>query len=542
MYQINTVFKKIKATAIISSALFISLILFSYKTSLKKEQLLPPAKKPNILFVISDDQSYPHTSAYGFKAINTPAFDRIAKEGALFTNAIVASPGCSPSRAAILTGRNCWQLEEAGTHASGFSKKYITYPDLLEEAGYFVGFTGKGWGPGDWSKSGRSRNPAGTDFNKIKLNNNPPGIASNDYAANFSDFLSQREKDQPFCFWFGAFEPHRFFSEGKGLKSGKKLEDVVVPSFLPDKPEVRSDILDYCMEIEWFDTQLAKVISMLEKSGELDNTIIVVTSDNGMAFPRAKANTYEFGIHVPLAIRWGNNIKAGTRINNVVSLIDIAPTILEAAGVIHPGNKPGNYPIEGISMLSVLTNKKRAAKDTLRTGVYSSRERHSFARWNNFSYPQRALRTNEFLYIRNFKPELFPAGDPQKLEKDSTTGEMKLGAPHSGYNDIDASPTLDFLVKNRDDKSVSEYFHLAVDKRPAEELYNIKKDPSCLNNLAKNPAFQKTRNELKKRMDSYLRKTNDPRIMGKGDIFETYPRYEGVSRDYPPHSNSIQQK
>jgi len=118
---------------------------------------------------------------------------------------------------------------------------------------------------------------------------------------------------------------------------------------------------------------------------------------------------------------------------------------------------------------------------------------------------------------------------------------MKLGPPHSGYHDIDASPTLDFLVRNRDEKEVSEYFHYAIDVRPAEELYDIKKDPACLNNLAKDRAFLKTRNLLKNRMDSYLRKTNDPRVTGNGDIFETYPRYEGVSRDFPPHLKSMQQ-
>ncbi len=541
MYIASDVLQKVRIRGVVFLTLLITFTLLSNKGSIKKTNLTQRDKRPNILFVISDDQSYPHASAYGYKAINTPAFDRIAREGALFTNAIVASPGCSPSRASILTGRNCWQLEEAGTHASSFPQKYITYPDLLERAGYLIGFTGKPWAPGDWSKSGRKRNPAGTEYNKIKLTNNPSGISNIDYAANFSDFLSKREMNQPFCFWFGATEPHRVFSQGIGLKNGKKSEDVEVPAFLPDNSEVRNDILDYCFEIEWYDKQLSKIISLLEKSGELDNTIIVVTSDNGMAFPRAKANTYEFGIHVPLAIRWGMNIRAGTKINNVVSLIDLAPTFLEAAGVKHPGTKTGDNTMEGISMLTILTNKKRTVKDTLRTGVYSSRERHSFARWNNLSYPQRALRTNDYLYIRNFKPNLWPAGDPQKMEKESISSQMKLGPQHSGYHDIDASPTLDFLVRNRDEKEVSEYFHYAIDVRPAEELYDIKIDPACLNNLAKDRAFLKTRNLLKNRMDSYLRKTNDPRVTGNGDIFETYPRYEGVSRDFPPHLKSMQQ-
>src|SRR5690554_2681597 len=127
------------------------------------------SKPPNILFAISDDQSYPHASAYGSQWVQTPAFDRVAEEGVLFLNAFSASPGCSPSRAALLTGRNAWQIEDAGTHASEFPSKFVVYPDLLENAGYFVGYTQKGWGPGNWKISGRTRNPAGELYNKHKL-------------------------------------------------------------------------------------------------------------------------------------------------------------------------------------------------------------------------------------------------------------------------------------------------------------------------------------------------------------------------------------
>src|SRR5262245_32846001 len=105
---------------------------------------------PNILLAIADDWSWPHAGAYGCQFVQTPAFDRVAKEGVLFTRAFCASPGCSPSRAALLTGRPTWQLEHAGTHASSFSKDLAVYPDVLEAAGYHVGFTGKGWGPGNF--------------------------------------------------------------------------------------------------------------------------------------------------------------------------------------------------------------------------------------------------------------------------------------------------------------------------------------------------------------------------------------------------------
>ncbi len=486
------------------------------------------AGRPNILIVISDDQSYPHASAYGYKAVQTPGFDRIAKEGILFTNAYAASPGCSPSRAALLTGRNDWQLEEAGTHASSFPSKYLVFPDILEQNGYVVGYTGKGWGPGNWKISGRARNPAGTEYSSVKMAKSLEGISNIDYAANFKIFLNKKESDKPFCFWFGAHEPHRAFSKGIGLKNGKKLEDVVVPSFLPDRPEVRSDILDYCYEIEWFDKHLSAIIDMLEKSGELKKTLIVVTSDNGMAFPRAKANAYEYGAHVPLAISWPGHFERGRRIDQIVSLIDIAPTILDAAGINFTNVK---YPIAGRSLIRLLSGSEiESINNANPYEAYISRERHSSSRWNNLGYPQRAIRSGSYLYIRNFEPKRWPAGDPQDMIKDSLTGKLRKGPAYGAFYDIDASPTLELLKTHAIDKNLAPFFHLAVDKRDAEELYDVKKDPECLRNLAKLSSYKNLKDKISRKLENYLRNTNDPRMAGKGDVFETYPRYEGVSR------------
>ena len=199
------------------------------------------ADRPNILIAIADDQSWVHTSAAGYPAVKTPAFDRVCRHGVRLTQCIAGSPGCSPSRAALLTGYHHWQLEEAGTHDSSFPKRLITFPDRLEQVGYFVGCTGKGWGPGNWKVSGRARNPAGTAFDQ--KHSKPPfkGISKNDYAANFAEYLRSRPKGQPFCFWYGATEPHREYEPGSGLKSGKQLKEAVVPPFLPDVAAIRSD-------------------------------------------------------------------------------------------------------------------------------------------------------------------------------------------------------------------------------------------------------------------------------------------------------------
>ncbi len=473
------------------------------------------AQRPNILIAISDDQSYPHASAYGCAGIRTPAFDRVAAAGVLFTNAFTPAPGCSPMRAAFLTGRHIWQIEHAGTHASSFPKEYDSFQDRLEAAGYTVGFTGKGWAPGNWKVSGRSRNPAGPAFQQRKMKS-PRGIRNTDYAGNFVDFLDQREKDRPFSFWYGASEPHRGFDKGIGVRSGMKREDADVPPFLPDTPEIRSDILDYCYEIQWFDHHLERMLDTLEERGELANTIVIVTSDNGMAFPRAKANVFEYGIHMPLAIAWPAKVPGQRTVADLVDLIDVTATIYRATGV----SAPRTHPIAGRSLLDLL--EKRGS--LTRQSVFSGRERHSSSRFNTLGYPQRCIRTQTHLYIRNFRPERWPAGAPRKLTKG------KLGREHGGYHDIDGCPTLTQLIQERGDPIIGRYLDLAVAKRPAEELFDIRKDPGCLVNLAAIPKHDELRESLARELIAYLTETGDPRATAadSGDIFESYPRYSGL--------------
>lgn len=482
------------------------------------------ARRPNILLAISDDQSFHLTSFAGYQAVSTPAFDRVAREGVYFKNGFAASPGCSPSRAALLTGRHPWQIEQAGTHASSFPQRYVVFPELLEQAGYAVGMTGKGWGPGNWEISGRKRNPAGPGFSK--RTNEPPtkAMSKNDYAGNFQDFLAQREKGKPFYFWFGATEPHRAYERGSGLKAGKRLADAPPPPFLPDSPEIRGDLLDACLEIEWFDRHLAAMIKQLEDAGELDHTVIIVTADNGFPFPRAKANVYEHGIHVPLAIRWPARVPGGRQVDDLVGFVDLTATILEAAGVRHPNP---DVPMAGRSIMNILTSRGSGLVDSTRDAVYASRERHSSSRYNNWTYPQRALRTQQYLYIRNFRPDRWPAGDPIVLNAKGVPE-----GPHSGYKDIDGGPSLDFLIAKADDPKLGRFLQLSVAKRPAEELFDITADPGCLNNLAADPQHASTRAALAKRMEDYLRQTGDPRVLDGGEIWETYPRYSPI-RSFP---------
>jgi uncharacterized sulfatase len=502
---------------------------------------------PNILFVISDDQSYFHTSFAGSKFVNTPGFDRIAKEGVYFTNCYAGSPGCAPSRSALITGRHHWQNEQSGQHASSWMKKHVPFIDELGANGYQLGRTGKGVGPFQYARNEndslwRRTNAAGIAHSEVKFkegSEQPPttGISKLDYFANFKHFMDDVRKEEPFFFWFGGYEPHRVFEKGSWKKMGKKLEDVKVPSFLPDTKEIRGDLLDYAVEIEWFDQQLVKMLDYLEAIGELENTIIIITSDNGMAFPRAKANSYEYGAHVPLAIRYPKKFGTGRVINDMIGFLDFAPTILEVTKT-----KPKKMlPIRGKSFLGVLELKKYSAENSNRKYSYVGRERHSSSRYANLGYPQRSIFSDNYALIWNLKPERWPAGAPQKYDPNDTTRLLPIyGIDTHGtyisdaaFTDIDDCPTKTFLIENYENDSIAPYFRLAHDKRPEFELYDVTNDPSCLNNLYNDPNFKETAERLWEVLQNELSDSRDTRLVGpEKEVFDTYKRYSRM-RSFP---------
>ena len=255
-----------------------------------------PTPPPNILFAIADDVSYPHMGAYGTSWVSTPAFDRVAREGVLFNRAYTPNAKCAPSRSIVLTGRHSWQLGAAANHWPYFPQEYRTYAEALADHGYHVGYTGKGWGPGvAVDAQSKPRQLAGTPFQEHTLAPPAEHVSGNDYAANFAAFLGARPEGQPFCFWYGGLEPHRAYQFGVGLGEGRRQPGDVgrVPAYWPDTEAVRTDMADYAFEIEHFDQHLERMLSLLEERGELSNTLVVVTADNGMPFPRAKGQAYE---------------------------------------------------------------------------------------------------------------------------------------------------------------------------------------------------------------------------------------------------------
>jgi len=513
------------------------------------EKALHP-KRPNILFAISDDQSFMHTSFAGSKIVNTPAFDRIASEGVYFTNCIAGSPGCAPSRSSIVTGRHHWQNEQSGQHASSWMKKHVPFVDLLVHNGYATGMTGKGVEPFQYARYERDslwrvENAAGRTYNNIRYEDNSSfderparGISNINYFANFKYFMEKVRNDKPFFFWYGGLEPHRVYEQDSWKGTNKDIRDAVVPEFLPDNEIIRGDLLDYAVEIDWFDLHLQRMLEYLEEIDELDNTIVVVTSDNGLSFPRAKANCYEYGIHVPLAIRYPKEFPGGRIVDDLIGFVDIAPTILEMTGT----SSEGMLPITGESFLNILKSKKEGLIDNTKLFVYSGRERHSSSRYKNWGYPQRAIRSQDYLLIWNMIPDRWPAGDPQRVNPKYKNDllpmygidENGVHHPDWAFTDIDAAPSKSVIVENWEDEDMRKYLDLAVAKRPKFELFDVKEDPFNLVNLAEKVEYSEIRNELQKALEDELKATGDPRIVGPDkEIFDIYNRYLGPIREFP---------
>lgn len=474
-------------------------------------------EKPNILFCVMDDASI-HMGAYGYKWVKTPAFDRLAENGLLFTNAYTPNAKCAPSRSSVITGRNSWQLEEAANHVINFPSKFKSFPEALRENGYNTGKTGKGWGPGNPGEiDGKPRQLIGEEFNDIKTNPWAKGMSRDNYAANFDEFLKKSQAGKPWFFWYGAREPHRRYEYGSGINKGnKKLSDIdSVPSFWPDNEIIRNDMLDYALEIEYADSHLWKMIENLEKRGLLDNTIIVFTSDNGMPFPRAKAQEYEYSNRIPMAIMWPKGIKKpGRTIKDMVSFIDFAPTFLELAGM--PFEKSGMHASPGKSLTDIFNSEKEGQVNPERDMILVGKERHDYSRPKNQGFPIRGIVSDDYLYLYNYDISLWPAGNPE-----------------IGYLEIDGGATKTEILRQFRTGENDRYWKLSMGKRESnEEFYNIKKDVDCISNLADNPDLTDIKLKMKTRMESMLKEQHDPRMFGNGDIFNTYGYSEERAWNY----------
>jgi arylsulfatase A-like enzyme len=468
------------------------------------------------LFAIADDWGV-HGGAYGTTWVKTPTLDRVAREGLLFKNAFTPTAKCAPSRACILTGRYPWQLEAAANHQCYFPAKFKSWPEVLMDQGWFVGITGKGWGPGEANDAnGKQRQITGVPFNKHQTKPPAGGIGNNDYAANFVEFLEQAPDRKPWCFWYGALEPHRGYEYQSGVKvGGKKLSDIEqVPDYWPDTEVVRHDMLDYALEVEYMDQHLGRMLAELERRGELDNTLVIFTSDHGMPFPRVKGYAYYDSNHVPLAIRWPKGIsKAGRTIDDYVNFTDIAATLLDVAGV--KASESGMAKLTGDSWRPIFDSAQARQVMAARDHALIGKERTDVGRPNDVGYPIRGLIRDDFLYIKNYEPSRWPAGNPE-----------------TGYLDTDGSPTKSLILeagrKNRADR----FWQWNFGMRPSEELYDLKADRYCTSNLAASPDQKLRLAKMNEAMTEELKSQGDPRALGNGQVFDTYPVAAPAARNF----------
>lgn len=503
-------------------------------------------QRPNILFAFADDWGR-HAGVYDKidgggtvnTAVKTPHFDRIAQEGAVFRSAFVSAPSCTPCRSALVSGQHFWRTGRGAIlRGAVWDGSQPAFPLLLHDAGYHIGETYKVWSPGTpndapFGAGEYSYEDAGRRFNQFSQTVTKLVAAGADLASakqelydevlgNFDNFLADRETDQPFCYWFGPTNVHRKWIKG----SGKALWDIdpdelqgKLPPFLPDVPAVREDLADYFGEIAAFDAALGVLIQRLEEIGELDNTLVVVSGDHGApGFPHGKCNLYDFGASVPLAVRWGA-APGGRVIDDLVSLTDLAPTFLELADVDIPARMTGR------SLTHVLKSPEEGQVDEQRTEVFIGRERHvESARADFTPYPQRAIRTHDFLYIINFRPDRWPLGDPYRLDSDDPPSmEEVTEVTRTTLPDEDAGPTKAWLVSVRDDPQWKSHFEWVYGKRPREELYDLRKDPHQTTNVASDPEYSEARARLERRLLDELHRTGDPRVEEDGVYFETPP-------------------
>ncbi|MDA8743143.1 sulfatase [Rubripirellula amarantea] len=512
--------------------------------------------RPNVIMAFADDWgryagAYADLNPGGISdAVSTPHFDRVASEGLLFTRAFVSAPSCTPCRSSLLSGQHFWRCGRGAIlRGAIWDFSSPSYPLLMKDAGYRIGHTYKVWSPGtpaDAPHGGKATgfNSAGRKFNAFSQT----AMKSDDHEAamkqlydevrqNFLSFVDadgngKLDGDQPFCYWFGPTNCHRKWIAG----SGKALWGIdpdslkgKLPKYLPDVPTIREDFADYLGEVQAFDAGLGVIMEEMTRLGLDKNTILVVSGDHGMpGVSRGKCNLYDMGTHVPLAIRWPERISnPGRVIDDFVSLPDLATTFLEVSDVEIPDT------MTATSLVPIFKSEQAGQVIPERGAVFTGRERHvDHARIGNKPYPQRAIRTDEYLYVVNFEPDRWPMGtapgygEPGELSKADDFQEALTENTFAGFGDMDASPTKAWIITHRrqDPKS----FDYAVGKLPEFELYNVKSDPDCMVNLASKLEHQETRNKLHLRLMEELHRTKDPRV-SDDPIFESSP-YTDLTR------------
>jgi N-sulfoglucosamine sulfohydrolase len=427
---------------------------------------------PNILFLLSDDHSYPFLSAYGDTNVKTPTLDQLASEGMKFHRFFTGAPQCVPSRATLMTGRS-----PVAARMTRFSaplpRDEITLPELLrDKGGYFTGVCGRSFHLDGSAKVGAA---AARVFQEHQLKTFIERVDSlnqcsdNEVAAQVAAFLDKKPANKPFFMWANFSDPHHAWNAPAEFRPDPA--SLKVPAHWPDLPGVREQLADYCAEVNRVDRTVGTVLAELKKRDFMDSTIIVFCGDNGMAMPHGKGSLYDPGSNVPFLVRWHNVVKPGGDSRALISAEDLAPTLLAAAGLA-AGPK-----MSGVSFLPLLKGEAH----TPRKHLFVERGPHGSApvtvNMTNGGYDLgRAVRSDRYKFIYNCTPwipyaPVDSAGGQAWKEMQEANAAGKLPPGMSAT-----------------------YFKTP---RPVYELYDLKADPAELNNLSGDPAHATTERELR---------------------------------------------
>ena len=410
--------------------------------------------RPNFVIFVADDMAWEDCGAYGHPTIRTPNIDALAKNGIRFERAYLTCSSCSPSRCSILTGRY--------PHSTGAGELHLPLPAQqtmftkpLKEAGYWTAAVGK-WHLGE-AVAGQ-------------VDDRKPSRAESMGNA-WVQMLTDRPKEKPFFLWAAHSDPHRGYKRG-AVDPPHAAADVVVPAFFPDTPEVREDLALYYDEISRFDQHIGMVLNELDRQGIAENTFVLVISDNGRPFPHCKTRVHVPGVRTPFIVRWPKVVRGGTTSRQVVSTVDIAPTILRLAGL-----KPLDS-FQGRSFAPVLSGAKMLIRQ------YAFAEHN----WHDYRAFERGVHSRRYCYVRNWLPNI-PGTPPADAVNSPTYAVMKqlhaLGKLSEAQQGCFETP------------------------RPTEFLYDVESDPNCITNLAADPTLKSTLEAMRGALDQWQTETDD---------------------------------
>ncbi len=412
--------------------------------------------KPNFIIIIGDDISWNDLGCYGHPTVKTPHIDQLASEGIRFTNAYLTASSCSPSRCSIMAGRYPHNTGAAELHTP-LPNGMPTMAGKLKDAGYYTVSSGK------WHMGPNAR----TDFDLVDDQD-----TGNGGHKNWVKILRERPKDQPFFMWFASHDAHRIW-HADDFGTPHDPSKSVIPPYLVNADGTKQDLASYYNEIQRLDHYLGLVKQELQQQGVYENTLMIFMADNGRPFPRAKTRVYDSGMKTPFVLSWPKGLNYnGAESNSMISVIDIAPTFLELAGVI------GGPTFQGVSFAQVIENPDQEHRQF----IFAEHN------WHDYEAHERMVRTKQFMYVVNNRPNF----------------------PNQGPADSNRSPSYEDLKNVRDEGKLSAaQSDVFVTPRPHEELFDCFLDPEQLSNVASNDRYSSILEDMRDVMQQWVKETGD---------------------------------